>query len=66
MLVRMAPGSYLPPHEHSHGEQCLVLEGSIRSDDMVAQAGDFTFMPAGSTHSPLYSETGCLLLIAYT
>ena len=66
MLVRMAPGTYLPQHEHRFGEQCLVLEGSIRSDDMTANAGDFTFMPAGSTHSQLYSETGCLLLIAYT
>jgi hypothetical protein len=66
MLVRMAPGTYLPQHEHRLGEQCLVLEGSIQSDDMVAHAGDFTFMPPGSTHSQLYSETGCLLLIAYT
>lgn len=66
MLVRMAPGTYLPQHEHRYGEQCLVLEGSIQSDDMLAQAGDFTFMPAGSTHSQLFSQTGCLLLIAYT
>jgi quercetin dioxygenase-like cupin family protein len=66
MLVRMAPGTYLPEHEHRYGEQCLVLEGSIRSDDMEAHAGDFTYMPAGSTHSTLYSETGCLLLITYT
>jgi quercetin dioxygenase-like cupin family protein len=66
MLVRMAPKTFLPRHDHPLGEQCLVLEGSIRSDDMVAEAGDFTFMPAGSTHPPLYSETGCLLLIAYT
>jgi hypothetical protein len=65
MLVRMAPGTFLPPHEHHAGEQCLVLEGSIRSDDMVAQAGDFTLMPEGSTHSRLFTETGCLLLIAY-
>jgi quercetin dioxygenase-like cupin family protein len=66
MLVRMAPGTYLPEHEHRHGEQCLVLEGSIRSDDMEARAGDFTFMPAGSTHPALYSDSGCLLLITYT
>src|SRR5215831_18490262 len=46
MLVRMAPGTYLPEHEHRYGEQCLVLEGSIRSEDMEAHAGDFTFMPA--------------------
>jgi quercetin dioxygenase-like cupin family protein len=66
MLVRMAPGAYLPEHEHRYGEQCLVLEGSIRSDDMEAHAGDFTFMPAGSTHLQLFSETGCLLLITHT
>jgi anti-sigma factor ChrR (cupin superfamily) len=66
VLVRMSPGSSLPRHEHSRAEQCLVLEGSIRSEEMFAQAGDFTFMPPGSTHSALYSETGCLLLIAYT
>jgi len=66
MLVRMAPGASLPQHDHAAGEQCLVLEGSVRSGDVVARAGDFTFMPAGSTHSQLYSDTGCLLLIAYT
>lgn len=66
MLVRMAPGTTLPQHEHAFAEQCLVLEGSIRSDDTTVQAGDFTYMPAGSMHSPLYTDTGCLLLIAYT
>jgi anti-sigma factor ChrR (cupin superfamily) len=62
MLVRMAAGTYLPAHEHRYGEQCLVLEGSVRSDDAEAHAGDFTYMPPGSLHSQLYSETGCLLL----
>ena len=66
MLVRMAAGARLPEHEHRYGEQCLVLEGSVRSDDVEAHAGDFTFMPAGSLHGQLYSETGCLLLITYT
>jgi anti-sigma factor ChrR (cupin superfamily) len=66
MLVRLAPGAYLPEHDHEYGEQCLVLEGSIRSGGAEAQAGDFTFMPAGSRHGQLFSETGCLLLITYT
>jgi anti-sigma factor ChrR (cupin superfamily) len=66
ILVRMAPGTMLPPHEHRTAEQCLVLEGSVRSDDITAHAGDFTFMPAGSRHSQLSTETGCLLLITYT
>lgn len=66
MLVRMAPKTWLPEHGHSEAEQCLVIEGSVTSDGVTAYAGDFTYMPAGSTHRPLYSEDGCVLLIAYT
>jgi hypothetical protein len=66
ILVRMAPDTWLPAHDHKAGEQCLVLEGSIRSDGVTAYAGDYTYMPAGSTHSALYSETGALFLIAYS
>ena len=66
MLIRMAPKTSYPKHEHSTAEQCLVLEGSVSSAGVTAYAGDFTYMPAGSTHEPLYTEDGCLLLIAYT
>jgi hypothetical protein len=66
ILVRMAPDTWLPAHDHKLAEQCLVLEGSIRSDGVTAYAGDYTYMPAGSTHSALYSETGALFLIAYS
>src|SRR5215510_9305367 len=55
MLIRMAPGTSYPVHEHSSAEQCLVLEGSVSSEGVTAYAGDFTYMPAGSTHSTLYS-----------
>ena len=65
-LVRMAPKTWIPAHDHGEAEQCLVLEGSVTSDGVTAFAGDFTYMPAGSSHHPLYSEDGCLLLIAYT
>jgi ChrR Cupin-like domain len=66
MLVRMAPQTEYPAHPHKAAEQCLVLEGSISSGGITAYAGDFTYMPAGSHHDPLYTEAGCLLLIAYT
>ena len=65
-LVKMAPKSHLPGHEHKFNEQCLMLEGSIRGDGQTASAGDFVFMPAGSLHLPLYSEDGCLFLITYS
>lgn len=66
MLVRMAPNTWLPEHDHQFNEQCLVLEGSIRSEETTAHAGDYVFMPAGSHHPPLYSETGATFLIAYS
>jgi len=66
MLIRMGPGTSYPVHEHSAAEQCLVLEGSVSSEGVTAYAGDYTYMPAGSTHSTLYTEEGCVLLIAYT
>jgi mannose-6-phosphate isomerase-like protein (cupin superfamily) len=65
MLVRMAPKTWYPKHRHPVGEQCLVLEGSIQADGVTAYAGDFTYMPPGSAHAPLYTENGCVLLIAY-
>lgn len=66
MLVRMAPKTVYPAHHHKAAEQCLVLEGSVNSCGLTAYAGDYTFMPAGSHHDPLSTESGCLLLIAYT
>jgi hypothetical protein len=66
MLVRMAPNSWLPAHDHKAAEQCLVLEGSIQSDGVTANAGDYTYMPPGSSHAPIYSPNGALFLIAYS
>lgn len=66
VLVKMAPDASYPAHVHTDAEQCLVLEGSITSDGVTVYAGDFTYMPRGSTHAPLHSPDGCLLLVAYT
>ena len=65
-LAPEAPQTSLPAHPHGEAEQCLVLEGSITSDGVTANAGDFTYMPPGSSHHALFSQDGCLLLIAYT
>jgi quercetin dioxygenase-like cupin family protein len=66
LLLRMQPGSHCSSHDHAFDEHCLVLEGTVEDGDMKLSAGDFLFMPAGTSHMPSYSETGCLLLIAYT
>jgi anti-sigma factor ChrR (cupin superfamily) len=67
LLVRMQPGAVFPEHEHAQVEQCYVLEGSVTdSDGVTVHAGDFICMPAGITHRPIHTATGCVFLIAYT
>jgi anti-sigma factor ChrR (cupin superfamily) len=67
LLVRMQPGAVFPEHEHRQVEQCYVLEGSVTdADGVTVHAGDFICMPAGITHRPIHTATGCVFLIAYT
>jgi anti-sigma factor ChrR (cupin superfamily) len=67
LLVRMQAGAVFPEHEHHQMEQCYVIEGSVTdSDGVTAHAGDFICMPAGITHRPIHTATGCVFLIAYT
>lgn len=65
LLVRVEPGSRLSSHQHTFDESCLVLEGTAQDGDMKLSAGDFLFMPAGTSHSSIYSETGCILMVTY-
>ena len=62
-LVRMDPRASYPPHRHTAMEQCLVLEGDVRQDDVVLGPGDYSRNDPLSDHSRLYTENGCLLLI---
>lgn len=62
-LWRMQPGSVLPAHDHTVDEECLVLEGAIRSGDFVVHAGDYHLGFAGQPHTHIVSDTGALLLI---
>ena len=63
MLIRGAPGARFPSHRHAATEQCLVLEGDLRSPGVVLRAGDFSCADGGSTHDDLWTEEGCLLLV---
>jgi len=65
-LLKFAPDSWYPEHDHAEAEECLVLDGTVESDGMTAAAGDYLYMPKGTHHAPLYSKSGCTLLIAYT
>ena len=45
-LVRMAPGSVLPDHEHIQIEQTYVLEGRLLDEDGEVSSGNFVWRPA--------------------
>lgn len=61
-LVRFAPGTRLPPHEHRGGEELFVLEGTYSDAEGHFPAGTWMRSPDGSAHAP-YSDEGCLLWI---
>jgi anti-sigma factor ChrR (cupin superfamily) len=62
-LVRMEPGSRIRSHRHPGVEQCLVLEGDVRSGLVGMTAGDFNCSMPGSVHEELVSDNGALLLL---
>ena len=61
--LRIHPGSRSTPHEHTRGEEFLVLEGElVDCDGQVFRAGDFVRYEPGSMHWS-HSPGGCLLLV---
>lgn len=62
-LFKMQPGTRIPLHNHRGIEQCYIVEGDFHADDQSLGAGDFHVALAGSTHKPVYTVGGALLLI---
>ncbi len=68
-LMRMAPGSVLPEHEHVLIEQTWVIEGHLvdktgPDTGVECKAGQFIWRPAGSRHSA-WSPNGGLFLAMF-
>jgi anti-sigma factor ChrR (cupin superfamily) len=64
MLIRMAPGSVHPTHADELDEECLVLDGELRFDDLALAKGDFHLARKGYRHPLAVSATGCLIYIS--
>jgi anti-sigma factor ChrR (cupin superfamily) len=65
-LMRMAPGSVLPEHEHVAIEQTWVIEGHLVDQTgpdagIECKAGQFIWRPAGSRHSAWSPQGGLFL-----
>lgn len=55
-IVRYAPGSHFPAHEHPGGEEILVLSGTFSEDGRHYPAGWYLRNPPGSSHQPSSAE----------
>ena len=61
-IVRYAPDSRFPPHEHPAGEEILVLSGVFSEDDRHYPAGWYLRNPPGSSHQPS-SREGAVIFV---
>jgi anti-sigma factor ChrR (cupin superfamily) len=61
-LVRYAPASAFPPHEHALGEEFLVLDGIFSDERGDYRAGTYVRNPPGSHHSPR-TAPGCMIFV---
>ncbi|OWT56864.1 cupin domain-containing protein [Candidimonas nitroreducens] len=61
-IVRYAPGSFFPRHEHPGGEEILVLSGTFSVGDEHYTQGWYLRNPPGSSHQP-YSREGAVIFV---
>ena len=64
-LMRMAPGTRLPEHEHVKIEQTYVLDGELHCGEGICKAGQFVWRPAGSRHEAWAGPQGGLFLAMF-
>lgn len=55
-IVRYAPQSHFPTHQHPGGEEILVLAGTFSDETRAYPAGWYLRNPPGSTHRPFSAE----------
>ena len=61
-IVRFAPESCFPSHQHPLGEEIFVLEGVFSDEHGDYTAGSYLRNPPGSAHTP-FSRQGCTLFV---
>jgi len=62
-LLRMAPGSTLPSHDHITDEESIMLEGEAMVGDIHLSSGDYHYAPKGSIHGLVSTRSGCLVFV---
>ncbi|WP_416140805.1 cupin domain-containing protein [Halomonas sp. HK25] len=62
-LVRYAPNSTFPSHEHGGGEEILVLEGEFADEHGRYPAGSYLRNPIGTAHTPRVGAQGATIFV---
>ena len=62
-IVRLEPGTRLPLHTHERPEFIYVLEGELILGGQHLGRGWASVASAGSVHSDVHSETGCVFVL---
>lgn len=62
-LVRYAPNSDFPRHEHGGGEEILVLDGEFADEHGRYPAGSYLRNPIGTAHAPRVGAEGATLFV---
>lgn len=62
-IVRYAPSSSFPPHEHDLGEEFLVLDGTFADEHGAFPAGSYVRNPPGTAHEPRIGADGCTIFV---
>ena len=62
-IVRYKPFSEFSPHEHSGGEEFLVLEGVFSDEHADYPAGSYVRNPIGTAHQPRIGAEGATILV---
>ncbi|HZS45062.1 MAG TPA: cupin domain-containing protein [Blastocatellia bacterium] len=61
-LIRFAPGTKFPAHNHPAGEQVYVIEGELQVGKYHLVAGDYLYTPPDGKHAAS-TKDGCLFLV---
>ncbi|WP_078084794.1 cupin domain-containing protein [Microbulbifer mangrovi] len=61
-IVRYAPNSHFPQHQHPGGEEILVLSGTFSDEMGDYPAGWYLRNPPGSAHQP-FSDPGAIIFV---
>lgn len=61
-IVRYAPDSHFPRHQHPGGEEIFVLSGTFSDEDGDYPAGWYLRNPPGSSHQP-FSTPGATIFV---